>query len=33
VAPDLTGALSYLVSDEAGFVAGQTWVVNGGYIH
>jgi len=29
---DLTGALSYLVSDEAGFVTGQTWVVDGGYV-
>jgi NAD(P)-dependent dehydrogenase (short-subunit alcohol dehydrogenase family) len=29
---DLTGALSYLVSGEAGFVTGQTWVVDGGYV-
>jgi 3-oxoacyl-[acyl-carrier protein] reductase len=27
---DLAGALSFLVSDEAGFVTGQTWVVDGG---
>ena len=30
---DLTGALSYLVSDEARFVTGQTWVVDGGYVY
>jgi hypothetical protein len=29
---DLTGALSYLVSDEAEFVTGQTWVVDGGCV-
>jgi NAD(P)-dependent dehydrogenase (short-subunit alcohol dehydrogenase family) len=29
---DLNGALSYLVSDQAGFVTGQTWVVDGGYV-
>ena len=32
VPEDLVGALSFLVSDEAGFITGQTLVVDGGWV-